>query len=284
MNITGTKGNDFLYGTAGADAFDGLGGSDTYIITPNDGLDRFSDTGTTGTDMIVAGGNGVTIGLASGFGPASGIEEISAAGFTGVKIEGSYGADVFDFSSTILTGIGPISVYGGSDRVTGSAGDDHINGCNGDDVLKGGAGNDTLLGGAPNDLDVAKDIQHGYDGQDTLKGGGGADLIAGGQGNDYLSGGAGADRLLGGTGSDTLYGGGGADTFVFQIGDAVIDFINDFQPGVDKMDFSEISGAITWNSGDMATSVNVDLDGDGDSDISVLLSGNMTLTASDFLI
>ena len=84
----------------------------------------------------------VAIGLQSGFGPASGIEEISSGGFANVSIQGNTSNDILDFSNTILTGITKIDGGAGNDAITGSAGAD---------VIVGSAGNDTLLGGDGND-------------------------------------------------------------------------------------------------------------------------------------
>jgi hypothetical protein len=46
---------------------------------PGDDFDTYSDTGSVGTDRIIAGLDCTAIGL-KGFGPNSGIEEISADG------------------------------------------------------------------------------------------------------------------------------------------------------------------------------------------------------------
>src|SRR5262245_29214895 len=177
--INGGPGDDILIGGAGSDTLNGGQGSDTYQIGLGDGFDTFLDIGTLGYDRIVAVANTVAIGLKSGFGPASGIEEISANGHSGVSIRGGdLTNDLLDFSQTTLTGIVAITGGGGNDTITGSAGADTILGNLGNDVLAGGAGNDSLDGGQ---------------GADTLKGGLGADTLIGGAGNDTLDGGAGSD-------------------------------------------------------------------------------------------
>lgn len=293
--IIGTAGSDTLMGTMENDILDGLAGSDLFLVGISGGIDQFTDTGQDGKDTIMATENGVDIGIASGFGPNSGIEEINAGGFSGVRIAGSATHDILDFSQTVLVGIGPISVFGGPDMVTGSAGADHINGCNGNDSLEGGMGDDTILGGAGNDLDPAKDAAHGQDGNDTLKGGAGNDIIAGGQGSDVLAGNGGEDTIIGGFGPDALSGGTGSDTFIFNAPDAEIDTITDFQAGTDILDFTAIPGlafggntsavlpySVTWSSSGGATVVKADTDGDNAADISMILIGNMTLTAGDF--
>lgn len=72
---------------------------------------------------------------------------------------------------------------------------------------------------------------------DNLVGGANDDLLIGGAGDDILSGGAGDDILYDGEGSDTLRGGSGADVFVFS-NDGAFDRVSDFEPGIDRLDFS----------------------------------------------
>ena len=70
-------------------------------------------------------------------------------------------------------------------------------------------------------------------------------LIAG-SGYDYIVGGSGGNTLVAGTGIDIMYGGTGANTFVFAPGDAPVnspDYIGDFKPGTDKLDFSAFAKA-----------------------------------------
>ena len=160
-SINGGDGNDTIEGGSGNDTMDGGAGNDTYRVAGTDhGFDRYQDSG--GVDRIIATANGTRIGLLSGFGPASGIETITANGFTGVFIAGQSGADNLNFSGTSLVGINRIEGGGGNDTVTGSsaadkilgdAGNDKLSGAFGADTLTGGAGNDTLSGGQ--DLDTA---------------------------------------------------------------------------------------------------------------------------------
>src|SRR5262249_24855649 len=89
-------------------------------------------------------------------------------------------------------------------------GDDFVSGLDGKDVLNGGNGNDTLLGGS------------------------GGDFLFGENGNDRLDGGSGNDLISGGGGNDRLTGGPGADTFVFAKTSG-IDFIDDFEVGIDHL-------------------------------------------------
>ena len=75
---------------------------------------------------------------------------------------------------------------------------------------------------------------------DTLTGGGGDDLLLGGAGDDMLSGGAGEDILVDGPGADRMRGGPGADLFVFA-DDGQPDIVEDFEPGIDRLDLSAFS-------------------------------------------
>ncbi len=140
-----------------------------------------------------------------------------------------------------------------NDNLDGLAGDDTINGLAGDDTLSGNEGNDLLIGGIGDDqLDggAGNDSLFGMSGNDTLNGGAGEDLLRGQSGNDVLNGGAGNDtlfggnhfdRLHGGAGDDLLdgvdgitvyHGGAGSDLFVIH-DDALTDWVQDFELGVD---------------------------------------------------
>ncbi|MEM8676719.1 MAG: CARDB domain-containing protein [Cyanobacteria bacterium P01_G01_bin.67] len=139
------------------------------------------------------------------------------------------------------------------DYIDGLAGDDTINGLAGDDTLIGNEGSDRLIGGIGDDQiegGAGNDSLFGNTGNDTLNGGAGADLLRGQSGNDVLNGGAGNDTLLGGNYFDRLHGGAGddlldgvdgiavyhgglgSDLFVIH-NDALTDWVQDFELGVD---------------------------------------------------
>src|SRR3954465_14572329 len=134
--LSGTNAADTLIGLGGDDTLDGGGGADTYLVGLNEGFDTYHDTGMSGTDVIRATANNVAIGLASGFGANSGIEQISSDGpdpltgvtthYTGVSIQGGGGDDILDFSATTLIGITRIDGGAGNDTIIGSAGADTI--------------------------------------------------------------------------------------------------------------------------------------------------------------
>ena len=133
----------------------------------------------------------------------------------------------------------------------------------------------------------------GDSGNDNIFGGVGNDTIIGGTGNDNLYGKAGNDILIGGLGSDKLFGEAGNDIFKFEnIGDshnklnqAEIDLIADFAKGYDKIDLSAINSinnidqlSIAYNSTNNTTTID-----DNNSDFAINLTGNILLSANDFV-
>jgi len=161
-------------------------------------------------------------------------------------------------------------------------------------VKVGGTGGDLLRGAAGK-----RDVLMGFAGADDLRGGGGDDLLVGG---------AGQDRLSGGT---------GRDVFVFNaVADSANaalrrDLITDFKHNIDTIDLSSIdanaalagdqafqflgTGAFSRHAGEIVvrhtttptgeiTRVLADLNGDGRAEFTLDLTGNITLTAGDFLL
>ncbi|MEC7259308.1 MAG: M10 family metallopeptidase C-terminal domain-containing protein [Pseudomonadota bacterium] len=178
----------------------------------------------------------------------------------------------------------------GDDVLSGKAGGDLLRGQSGDDRMFGNAGQDHLMGGG----------QH-----DVLRGGRGNDLLEGGNGADALFGGGGDDLLIGGRGFDSLTGGIGADVFRYDtVEDARlarrIDTIEDFETGVDHIDFRGLSaagaevrllGAHSAGQASLVTAVvaegtrlTLDRDGDGQVDLRILLAGVQDTAAGDFLL
>ena len=107
-SLRGGDGDDVLNGNAGFDYLDGGEGSDVYTVgLDNAGfVDTYNDTGSSeDTDVIRALDDGTVIGLISGFGPANGIEAISAGENADVTIGGTNDAEVWDFSATQFQGI-----------------------------------------------------------------------------------------------------------------------------------------------------------------------------------
>ncbi len=183
--VTGTNvvidagwGNDTVYGSAGADTIansqgddvlDGAGGGDTFRVSGNtttdfQGYDTYQDTGTAGTDRIVASGSGdVDIGLKGHFSLASGIEQIDATGVSGtVRLLGENSSQTLDFRGVTLLGTRLLIDAGsGNDVVYGSAGADTLVANSGDDTLDGGGGGDIFR--------VTGNTTAGFLGRDTYR-------------------------------------------------------------------------------------------------------------------
>jgi Ca2+-binding RTX toxin-like protein len=190
-------------------------------------------------------------------------------------------------------------------RLIGNSGANGVVGDSGNDTVFGMDGNDSVLG---ND---GKDALYGGAGHDTLRGGNLDDQLLGESGNDYLYGDAGNDVITPGTGFDQIWGGSGADRFVFGYvpGQSETDMIHDFQPGVDKLDFSSIDGragmagdqplafafmgqlvgggqaSLNYHFSGGNTVVHVDADGDGNADLAITLIGQTNFLAlSDLML
>ncbi len=145
--IDAAAGNDTVTGTAfadrfllgsGNDVFNAGDGDDSFLLKAGAGIDTVN--GGTGIDTIIAAAANLSVTLAA----FTGIEEISAGGFAGVKIVGTSGNDVMDYSGVTLTGIASIQGGSGNDTITGSATADTIFGGSGRDVLTGRAGADSF--------------------------------------------------------------------------------------------------------------------------------------------
>ena len=177
--INGGNGRDRLFAGTGYDTLDGGEGSDLYFVGLGDTgqVNIYSDSGTEGTDRIVATEDNTVIGL-NNFGPDSGIEVISGRKFSNVTIAGNDEAQTLDFSATKLGRIAMINGFGGHDVITGNWQNNRIDGGDGHDVLHGEGGHDWLYGGADND------ILYGGAGRDKLFAGSGHDILDGGEDND----------------------------------------------------------------------------------------------------
>ncbi len=136
--LSGAAGNDSISGDAGNDTLSGGDGNDSFLIGLGHGFDSID--GGLGYDVIKALTDAVNIGISS----VTGVEEISANGFTGVTISGDATDNVFDFSNVLLTGISQIFGGGGNDTIIGNALTAN--------AINGGAGNDILVGGAADDI------------------------------------------------------------------------------------------------------------------------------------
>ena len=138
--LQGGAGDDTLDGGSGIDTLVGRDGGDTYVVTAGDVV---TDTGTSGTDVVLSAGD--------------------------------WSLDP-NLESLVLTGVADASATGNAlaNRITGNAGDNSLSGGDGNDTLNGLSGADTLQGGKDNDR------LNGGAGQDLLNGGAKNDKLEGG--------------------------------------------------------------------------------------------------------
>ncbi|BAY20626.1 hypothetical protein NIES2100_03680 [Calothrix sp. NIES-2100] len=244
--LTGTDGDDNIYGLAGNDIINGGAGNDNLsgdagndLLRGGDGNDYLSggygnDTliGDRGADRFLGGaGNDLLI-----WNNGDGSDRISGeTGYDTVQVNGApvgdnfrlqrdaQGKAIFDRLNLV-----PFTL------TVDTAEKFEINGQGGDDILDvnnlvgtgvtlvqftGGAGNDTLDGSDSSTQlygngDAGDDVLTGSSASDTLNGGDGNDLVQGEKGNDTMIGGAGNDTLAwdDGDGSDRISGNAGIDT------------------------------------------------------------------------
>jgi Ca2+-binding RTX toxin-like protein len=250
VNIFGTSGTDWLYGSADSDLICGLDGNDYLYGGEGDDL----LIGGAGPDVLFGGTaytrggadrdmaaywdswEGVYVDLSWGRGFGG-----SAEGDTLIDIESLRGSEHGDQ----LAGNGlanDLDGGGGNDWLVGAGGNDDLVGGFGDDMLDGGSGADILDGGPGSDTahygwspggvwaslayggftgDAAGDsfasIENltGSGFTDFLQGDDGDNRLSGLGGDDWLWAEGGNDTLEGGTGIDALFGGAGADTFLW---------------------------------------------------------------------
>jgi Ca2+-binding RTX toxin-like protein len=233
----------------GADLYEGSQGKVSGLVNGGDGADTL--IGGAGFDLLdyAASTVGVHIDLEfndAAFGDAAGDE---IAGFEGVR--GSIRADT----------------------LTGSADANWLAGGSNNDVLSGGAGNDTLLGEV---------------GADTITGGAGADLLVGGNLPDVFRYRAVSDSTPAASGRDRIRDFRKADLDKIDLSaidadpvtplDQAFSFIGaaPFAPGVKGQLRAVVSGEVTL--------VEADLDGNMIADMRIVLTGAITMAATDVVL
>ncbi|MEX5282167.1 MAG: hypothetical protein NW700_11475 [Nitrospiraceae bacterium] len=228
--ITGTEGDDVLYGTNDAEIIDALGGND-YA------------EGRGGNDQVIGGDGHDQL-----FGNSGNDTLMGGAGND--RLYGEYAYDIGDTP--------------GNDVLDGGTGDDYLQGDAGNDTLLGGEGNDGLAGGD------GDDVLTGGAGNDSLNGGAGADSLDGGEGDDVLTidsadtsvgGGAGRDVLfVQGAGGVTVdlstfeevYGGAGNDVFTNSTPATTAALYVEGRGGNDQITGGDSPDQLFGNSGDDA--------------------------------
>nr|WP_316650491.1 hypothetical protein [uncultured Gellertiella sp.] len=250
-NAIGSKYNDVIYGTAGANVL--LGGAGNDKIYGGDGNDILS--GGDGTDTL-DGGTGIdTVSYQADSNDKAG--GLGSAGFDihldWGTVQSRYSGNVVDTLVSIENVVGSnandaLTGDGGANVLVGEGGNDWIDGGGGDDTLSGGLGDDKIYGGAGiNTVDFSLDTNDNAHGRiislgdgngagsasilltENLSGaiGGEVDFlyniqnVVGSAHADYIQGnsddnkifaGGGDDYIESRAGNDTLLGSGGHDT------------------------------------------------------------------------
>lgn len=246
-NLQGGGGDDLIDGGTGADRMFGGRGDDTYIV--DNPSDRAFEVEGDGTDTVLTALHLFTL--------KSRVENLT---FT--NSDSHFGKGNFA-DNTITGNAGADSLHGlgGNDNLLGLGGVDKLYGGNGDDVLDGGLGADRMMGGSGDDTYVVDNrndeiFERQNAGVDTvltalggklgvhvenmtltgikvLDGTGNAsdNVLVGNTAQNVLSGLDGEDTIDGGGGKDTLIGGAGADQFLFSVepnSSSNVDVIRDF--------------------------------------------------------
>ena len=297
------SGDDYISGYRFGAEVDGGKGSLKF-----DHLSQSFATTTTMADMVRTGtaGNDGYNGLNTINGGAN--TDIIEGGAGADKLNGGAGIDTIEFRSStggVFVDLQTGYVTGGHatgdwtmnfENAVGSAYNDTLNGSSGANAIWGDGGTDTIDGRA---------------GDDMLYGGTGTDKVTGGDGNDKLYGEDGSDRLIGSAGADQLAGGAAGDFFVFLAGNSTLsqmDVIADFVLAQgDRIDLSGIDanmlkgaiqdfvfiGATAFHgiAGELrceivssSTLVYGDTNGDKMADLAIEMTGNISLSASAFIV
>jgi Ca2+-binding RTX toxin-like protein len=225
-----------------------------------------------------------------------------------------------DGTNTLYAGSGTTNLYGGPDTnlLVGGAGDDNFYVYSDQTTVEDSytTGNNTLFATGvdatlPENVDTLQLFGTGLTGtgnnqNDTIFGDGTfSNTLVAGSGSAYMVGGSGGNTLIAGTGYDEMFGGTGANTFVFAPGEAPagnafsVDYIGDFKPGTDKLDFSAFmtaghplhfigtttlsaAGQVDEFTSDGYTYVEADVTSHGSVDLEIQLNGSLNLQSSDF--
>lgn len=251
--ITGTAGDDVIYGTdanalidggAGADHMWGGKGDDTFVV--DDIGDVVIEVAGEGIDTVRSS---IDIQLADDV-------EIENLTLLGTAVTG-----IGNHLANVITGTAAHNVlYGGAgnDTIDGGAGADHMWGGEGDDTFivddagdvvieAAGQGNDTIMSRISYGLSDMVEVENLILLGNAITGVGNYldNYILGNAESNNLYGGAGNDTLDGGAGGDLMWGGAGDDTYV--VDNAQYDLVTEFAgEGTDRV-FASVSYTLTAN-------------------------------------
>jgi Ca2+-binding RTX toxin-like protein len=288
--LRGSIFNDKITGSAADESFMGLKGKDVIDGGAGENTARYD------RDALYHG--------------TSGIE---------ARLDKGYIIDGFGDKDTVKN-IQDVDGTAKNDAFVGDSANNKFHGLAGTDSYSGGSGVDavsffwsTNIGEHGVNVDMTKStgqiIDDGFGNTETTKsieaiaGSAFDDTIKLGSADGWAAGNSGDDTLVAGTGVQQFYGGTGKDTFVFNSAQAIgteqghRDYIADFsQADGDKIDFSGIGGLQFDGTGGFGgtpgevhylvqsgyTYVSGDVDGDKTADFTLVLKGEITLTADDF--
>jgi Ca2+-binding RTX toxin-like protein len=291
--LTGNAGANVLNGYLGADAMSGGAGDDAYYV---------DNVGDVVTELVNEGAADLvysTIGLTLG----ANVERLYLTGTAAVNATGNELNNVLYGHANTAANV-----------LTGGAGNDTYYVAAGDTVVEAlGAGTDSV--GAYVDYTLSANVENLSASVTTglrLTGNELANTITGNAGADTLDGGLGNDVLIGGVGNDALTGGAGADIFDFNliaetgVGATAYDVVADFLAGTDRVDLVGIdanaatagdqafafmgtgaftgAGQLRYSFDGTNTLVQGNIDAALGADFEILLTGNHTLVASDFML
>ena len=290
--LVGDATNNVLNGSTGADTMTGGLGNDSYYVDSVG--DVVIELANEGSDLVYSS-MGYTLGAT--------VENLYLIGAVAV---GATGNDV----NNILYGHANTA----ANVLSGGLGNDTYYVSTGDSVVENlNAGTDTVVAYVNFALGAnAENLTAGVTTDLQLTGNALNNVITGNAGKDGLGGGDGNDTLVGGAGADTLTGGLGADVFDFNlvtesgVGITARDLITDFLVGTDRIDLVNIDANVA-TAGDQAfafigagaftgagqlrfsfdgtnTLVQGNIDAALGVDFEILLMGNHTLAAANFVL
>jgi len=247
--IYGNAGANYLDGVGGIDSMTGFAGDDKYVV--DDVIDVVNEGVGGGTDIVYARGS-YTLSAGAEVEVLSAVSQSATTAMNLVgnglaqTIYGNVGANYLDGAggADVLIGLGGNDVYvvdGASDYVAEGAG-------GGRDVVYASA---SFALGAGEEVEVLSTISTAGTTAINLTGNGLSNEIYGNAGANTINGGAGADYLMGFAGADTFQ-------FTTALGGGNIDAILDFAAGADKIAlddavFAGIGGLGALSAGAFAT-------------------------------